>query len=127
MKKIGIKAGDTGVDIVAELYETETAEKMAGILPVKERVTLWGNEIYFPVNISLEEEPGAREILEAGELGYWPQGRVFCIFFGPTPVSIGNEPRAISNVNVFGKILSGFDVLKKVKQDDLIEVINIPQ
>jgi uncharacterized protein len=125
MKKIGIKAGDAGIDIVAELYNTDTAEKIAGILPVKESVTLWGNEIYFPVNISLEEEPGAREILEAGELGYWPRGKVFCVFFGPTPVSIGNEPRAISNVNVFGKILSGFDVLKKVKQGDLIEVINI--
>jgi hypothetical protein len=39
-----------------------------------------------------------------GHLGYWPSGHAFCIFFGPTPVSRGNEIRPASAVNVFGQV-----------------------
>ena len=42
--------------------------------------------------------------MEVGDLGYWPPGQAFCLFFGPTPASHGDEPRAASPVNVFGKV-----------------------
>jgi hypothetical protein len=67
-------------------------------------VSLWGEEIYFSIPVKVEEAPNARQDVTVGELGYWPVGAAFCIFFGPTPASIGKRPRAYSNVNPFGKL-----------------------
>ncbi len=53
----------------------------------------WGDEIYFAIPVSLKED-GPRATVEVGDLGYWPPGRAFCIFFGPTPASRGDEVRA---------------------------------
>jgi hypothetical protein len=60
-------------------------------------------------------ETGSREVVSAGELGYWPTGHAFCIFIGPTPASRGDEIRAASAVNIIGKVLSDPKVLRKVK------------
>jgi hypothetical protein len=32
-------------------------------------------------------------------------GNAFCIFFGPTPVSVDERPRAYSPVNILGRVL----------------------
>jgi hypothetical protein len=52
--------------------------------------------------------------MELGELGFWPPGNAFCIFFGPTPASHGDEPRAASAVNPFGKIEQDVSGLKSI-------------
>jgi len=52
--------------------------------------------------------------MEKGELGYWPTGKAFCIFFGPTPVSQGDEIRAASAVNVIGKVKGDLSRLSEV-------------
>ena len=54
------------------------------------------------------------ELVEVGDLGYWPSGSAFCIFFGPTPVSRGNEVRPASAVNVIGKVSGDAKDFKKV-------------
>ncbi|UCC22992.1 MAG: hypothetical protein JSW23_02675, partial [Planctomycetota bacterium] len=64
----------------------------------------WGGEIYFAIAVTAGLEEDSREVLEAGELGYWPTGKAFCIFFGPTPASAGDEIRAASAVNILGKV-----------------------
>ena len=76
---------------------------------------LWGEEIYFSIPVKVAQEKGAREVVSAGELGYWPTGHAFCIFFGPTPASRGDEIRAASAVNIIGKVLSDPKVFLKVK------------
>ena len=76
---------------------------------------LWGEEIYFSIPVKTGSEKGAREVVSAGELGYWPPGNAFCIFFGPTPASRGDEIRAASAVNIIGKVLSDPKVFLKVK------------
>lgn len=96
-----IRAGDVEADAV--LHDTKTAEAIWNALPIEGRGNRWGEEIYFSIGISLEGEQG-REVVEVGDLGYWPPGKAFCIFFGPTPASEGREPRAASPVNVFGRI-----------------------
>ena len=110
--------------ITARIYQTKTAKEILNMLPIQGIANVWGNEIYFPISLRMEEEAEARDELEIGELGFWPTGSAFCIFFGSTPVSRNNEPRAYSNVNVFGKIINGSEYLKKIKQGDLIKVMN---
>jgi hypothetical protein len=82
-------------------------------LPVKGRVNLWGDEIYFSIPLRLKLEAG-QELVSIGDLGYWPDGNAFCIFFGPTLVSQGDEIRPASPVTVFGKVIGDATVFKKV-------------
>ena len=110
-KKILIRAG--AIEAEAELNDTRTAQAIWEILPIEGRANLWGDEIYFSIPLSLELETG-QELVNIGELGYWPQGNAFCIFSGPTPVSQGDEIRPASPVTVFGKIHGDATIFKKV-------------
>jgi hypothetical protein len=101
---ITITAGELKVE--AELNDSETAQAIAEALPITGNGARWGGEIYFTIPVKAGLEQGSREVLEAGELGYWPAGSAFCIFFGPTPASNGDEIRAASDVNIVGKITS---------------------
>lgn len=107
---------------IAEIYETPTAEAILKLLPLQGKATIWGGEIYFAVPLRLEEEPDARDILQPGELAFWPVGSAFCIFFGPTPVSNDLRPRAYSAVNVFGKIQSDLKELVHIHHGEDIQV-----
>ena len=109
--KIRIKAGK--VEVSAELNSTKTAQAIWDALPITGRGNRWGEEIYFSIPLSLEPE-NAQEVVTMGDLGYWPPGTAFCIFFGPTPMSQGQEIRPASAVNVFGKVTTDAKVLKQV-------------
>ena len=110
-KKIRITAG--AIETEAELNDTRTAQAIWEALPIKGRVNLWGNEIYFSIPLSLDLEAG-QEVVNIGDLGYWPDGNAFCIFFGPTPVSQGDEIRPASPVTVFGKVIGDATVFRRV-------------
>lgn len=120
MKIIRIIAGN--FQWQAELYKTPTAEMIWDSLPLEGTANIWGEEIYFTIPVNIAEEGTAKEIVERGELGFWPVGNAFCIFFGPTPVSSGPEPQAYSPVNVFGKINMDLTDLKKITPGELIKV-----
>jgi uncharacterized protein len=107
--KIKIIAGN--IEIKAELNDSPTAKAIADELPVEAKGQRWGGEIYFSIPVKAELESDSREILKAGELGYWPTGNAFCIFFGPTPVSQGNKIQAASAVNIIGKMRGDWSVL----------------
>jgi hypothetical protein len=110
-KRISIKAGK--IKATAELNDTKTAQAIWDALPIKSRGNRWGEEIYFSIPLSLEAE-NTREVVDVGDLGYWPPGTAFCIFFGPTPMSRGEEIRPASPVNVFGKVTGDATVFKQV-------------
>lgn len=110
-KKIRIRAGT--IEAEAELNDTKTAQAIWEALPIKGRVNLWGDEIYFSIPLNLKLEAG-QELVNIGELGYWPDGNVFCIFFGPTPVSQRDEIRPASAVTVFGKVIGDAITFKKI-------------
>ena len=101
-RKITITAGK--VSLPAMLNDSPSAEAVWAALPIEARANRWGEEIYFEIDVPLEESGDARAEMQVGELAYWPPGSAFCIFFGPTPVSRGQEPRAASNVNPLGKV-----------------------
>ena len=113
-KKIRILVSD--LEIEAELNESKTAQLIWEALPIEAKGNLWGEEIYFTIPVKTRLETGSREVVSAGELGYWPTGHAFCIFFGPTPASRGDEIRAASAVNVIGKVLGDPKVFLKVKE-----------
>ena len=109
---IRIHAG--GVEATAGLHDTRTADAIWEALPIAGRANRWGDEIYFSIGLTLPGEQG-REVVAVGDLGYWPPGQAFCLFFGPTPASEGNEPRAASPVNVFGKVEGDVTRLRAVR------------
>ena len=110
-KQIKITAGD--VSAQAELNETETARVIWEALPIEGRANTWGDEIYFSIPVRLETEKGQATV-ELGDLGYWAPGTAFCIFFGPTPMSRGDEIRPASPVTVFGGVLGDPTIFKEV-------------
>jgi hypothetical protein len=119
-KSIKITAG--GVQVQAELNDSPTAKSIAEVLPIEARAQRWGGEIYFSIPVTAQLEADSSEVLEAGQLGYWPTGKALCIFFGPTPASQGDEIRAASAVNIVGKIKSDWVGLADVASGDSILV-----
>ncbi len=99
--KIKITAGS--VMQTATLNDSACAAKIHETLPLEARASTWGDEVYFGIPVECGPE-NPRETVELGDLGYWLEGSCFCIFFGPTPMSRGNEIRPASAVEVFGKL-----------------------
>jgi hypothetical protein len=120
-KKIQISAG--AIEAGAELNDTRTAQAIWEALPITGRANIWGDEIYFSIPLRLKLEAG-QELVSIGDLGYWPDGNAFCIFFGPTPVSQGDEIRPASPVTVFGKVIGDARVFKKVAAGTKITIKN---
>ncbi len=111
-RQLRITAGS--VSATASLDDSPTAREIWDALPIEAKVETWGDEIYFSIPVTLKED-GAREVVELGDLGYWPPGRAFCVFFGPTPVSRRGEIRPASAVNVFGRVEGDPTVLRTVR------------
>ena len=110
--KIRITAG--AVSVYAELNDGKTAAAIAAALPIQARGQTWGDEIYFDIGLTLAAE-APREVVEMGDLGYWPPGQAFCIFYGPTPMSRGDEIRPASPVNVVGRVVGDPRSFKSVR------------
>jgi hypothetical protein len=102
MRRIRITADD--ISATATLNDSSTADAIWDALPLEAQANTWGEEIYFGIPVHLNEADGASEVVDMGDLGYWPTGHAFCIFFGRTPASKGDEIRAASAVNVFGRV-----------------------
>jgi hypothetical protein len=113
MKRIRITAGD--LSLPAELNESPTAQQMWDTLPIQGTANTWGDEIYFEIPVVADPEPDARAEVDVGALGYWPMGNAFCIFFGPTPASTGERPRAYSPVNVLGRVAGDATAFRAVR------------
>jgi len=106
------------VSMEVELADSAFAKRLIKSLPVASLANRWGDEIYFEVPVSGEEEPGARQDMEVGEVAFWPVGSALCVFFGPTPASRGIRPRAYSPVNPVGRVLGDPLEFKAVKDGD---------
>ena len=120
MKKVLITCGR--LSYVAEFCETPTAQMMLREMPLSGITNIWGEEIYFPVSFTAELEEDAREEVEVGTIAYWPPGKAFCIFFGPTPVSTSEKPRGFSPVNICGKIHGNLEDLRDITPGEKIKV-----
>ncbi len=118
-RAVRITAGPVSADAV--LDESKTATAIWKALPIVAKAETWGDEIYFDTGHALPAE-SPKAVVEAGDLGYWPPGRAFCIFFGPTPTSAGGEILPASPVNVFGRITGDPKVFKKVRAGTTVRI-----
>lgn len=118
--KIRITAGETCA--TATLMDTPTARAIWDVLPIEGSGQVWGKEIYFPIAVDIDGESDAHEKVNVGDLGYWPPGHAFCIFFGRTPASQGDQPVAASPVNVFGQIDGDVEAFASVPGGETVRV-----
>ncbi len=116
---IRFKAGS--VEATAVLNDSSTADKVWDALPITSAGSTWGDEIYFRAPIEAEEDD-AQEVVSMGDVAFWPPGQALCLFFGPTPVSRGDEIRPASPVNVVGRIEGDATIFKQVKYGATVTV-----
>ena len=118
-KNIVIISGD--ISVTAVLNDTDAARKIMENLPITGNINFWGDEIYFRISVRCDQEE-EKEVVEKGDLGYWMPGQAFCIFYGKTLSSIGDEIRPSSPVIVIGKVTGDTDLFKKMKKDEEIRI-----
>jgi hypothetical protein len=110
--RIVIKVGDRNVP--GELNDSKAAADLAAALPQVIRMSRWGEEYYGSIPLDIAQDNSARELMEEGEVAYWPPGRALCVFFGPTPASTDDRPRAASPVVPLGRVTAGIEILKQL-------------
>lgn len=116
---ITITAG--AVEVSAELNDTDAAEAVWNALPISAPGNTWGDEIYFRIPVAAKPED-LQEVVDFGDLAYWPPGSALCIFFGPTPASRGDEIRPASAVAVIGRITGDAAQLRQVSAGTTVTV-----
>ena len=121
MKQVQVKITVGDIQVAVTLNDTNTAKLLWSELPIESTGTTWGDEIYFRTPIQSHAE-SPREIVDMGDVGYWPPGQALCLFFGPTPVSRHGEIRPASPVNVVGKMDGDPTVLRNVKSGSQVLV-----
>ncbi len=122
MARVRITAGDLALD--AEFNESATAHEVLKALPITGKAARWGDEIYFTVSVSAGPEDPT-EIVQPGDIAFWPPGSALCIFWGPTPASHGDEIRPASPVNVIGRISGDLSALDGVSEGAEVRIDRI--
>jgi len=122
-RAIVIAAGNVAVE--AQLNESKTATAIWDVLPIDATGETWGDEIYFDIGLAVGPE-SPRDVVEVGDLGYWPPGHAFCVFFGPTPLSRGAEIRPASPVNLVGRVVGDAKVFKRVSAGTRVTLRRAP-
>jgi len=122
-RAIVIAAGKVSAE--AQLNESKTASAIWDALPIDATGETWGDEIYFDIGLAVGPE-SPRDVVEVGDLGYWPPGYAFCVFFGPTPLSRGAEIRPASPVNLVGRVVGDAKVFKRVSAGTRVTLRRAP-
>ncbi len=109
--------------IEAEILDEnpKTSEAVLEALPLEGAANIWGEEVYFDIPVEAKEED-SQQVMEVGDIAFWPMGNAMCIFFGPTPASEDEKPIAYSPVNLFARVIGDAKAFEKVKNGEIIKV-----
>lgn len=121
VRTVLVRAGR--VCVRAALRETPTADALWAALPIYSDARVWGEEVYFAVPVDQPREAGAKAIVTAGELAFWPDGHAVAIGYGPTPISVADEIRLASPCNIWGDALDDVRALTNVKAGERVAMI----
>lgn len=119
-KRIRIIVG--GVQLEAELKSTKTAGEVYAALPLQASINTWGEEFYFKLPGVKDYRETATTQVKIGDVAYWGPGQVLAIFFGRTPMSMGQDPVPADRVNVIGRIIGDATQLRRVMDLPTIRV-----
>lgn len=120
MERISMLIGS--VELLCDLRETPTAHAIWEALPITGRAMTWGDEVYFQTPVDIARESDARELMQAGEIAYWPEGNAVAIGFGETPISAPGEIRLAAPCNVWADAVGDVALLRAVRAGDKIEI-----
>ncbi|MCY4131476.1 MAG: cyclophilin-like fold protein [Nitrospira sp.] len=119
-KRIKITIG--GVAVEAALKPTRTAQAIYDALPVEANVNQWGEEFYCQVPGVKDYRETATTNVKVGDVAYWGLGGALAVFFGRTPMSIGEDPVPADRVNVIGRLIGDPKVLHEAVGATMMKV-----
>ena len=117
----GIEIRIGGKAFPAVLNESITASQILVALPLCGDGNRWGDEIYFDIGVDLDTGNQQEEV-EIGDIAYWRPGQALCLFYGRTPASTSECPRAASPVTVVGKLAGDAQALTSLTNLKNIQV-----
>lgn len=120
MPQITITVGN--IVLRCETFDSPTATAILAELPIEGHAMTWGDEVYFSTPVSVAREPDAKEVVQPGEIAFWPDGDAIAIGFGETPISAPGEIRLASPCNIWARALDDVTALKDAQAGDRIEV-----
>lgn len=123
MSTVKITIGKVAIGVT--LLDTPTAKAIAANLPLGSKAKTWGDEVYFDTPITAELEDGAKDIMQLGDISFWPEGQCIVLGFGPTPLSVDNEIKLTAKTNVWGTALNNVKDLKAVKEGDFVFIEHV--
>jgi hypothetical protein len=121
--KVRITVGSVQLD--AELKSTKTASEVYAALPVESPVNLWGEEFYFKLAGVKDYRETATNQVKVGDVAFWGAGQVVAIFFGRTPMSMGQDPVPADRVNIIGRIIGDASMLRRAMDAPTIRIDRI--
>ena len=116
-----IELASDGSTVSVELDDGNLSRKILEELPLESRISTWGDEFYFPIPVESEPDSVTQDVT-VGDVAFWHEGQSLAVFFGPTPMSDGEEPVPADDVEIVGTVSSGLDRLDQFKAGQSISV-----
>jgi hypothetical protein len=99
-------------ELQGEFNDSPAGQALAAALPLTWQAQRWGEEYYGNLDKPVGEHPGPmQENMAVGDLAWYAPNNWFCLFFGPTPMSTGPQPRAAVPVQKVGTMQGDWDAL----------------
>ena len=92
-------------------------------MPIRGIPSKWGKEYYFYTQLKLPIENTAKQVIEFGEIAYWPNGDAIAIGYGKTPISTANEIKLADKCNVWADTKFDLNILESLINPKTIDVI----